>query len=197
MSTSCEKGMKKFHDIKITCSDLFRLLADVCSVPRAALLHISVHIWHIFIHCFKKCSWLWFGRKIDVHCRKVALLWLTRACHKGGLPPSKTAWIPRCYNMLQHFKPWLSIIQQYPFHLLASKTQSLKRSVPCRWCIRDVLPHLGSIVHKIEHFFAGSNCGFCQPCDVAKTMMSLEWNLLSLIMLKLFMEFLPHFSSKF
>ena len=79
-----------------------------------------------------------------------------------------------------------SIIQQYPFHLLASKTQSLKRSVPCRWCIRDVLPHLGSIVHKIEHFFAGSNCGFCQPCDVAKTMMSLEWNLLSLIMLKLF-----------
>lgn len=52
--------------------------------------------------------------------------------------------------------------------------------------IRDVLPHLGSIVHKIEHFFAGSNCGFCQPCDVAKTMMSLEWNLLSLIMLKLF-----------
>ena len=60
-----------------------------------------------------------------------------------------------------------SIIQQYPFHLLASKTQSLKRSVPFRWCIRDVLPHLGSIVHKIEHFFAGSNCGFCQPCDVA------------------------------
>jgi hypothetical protein len=101
MSTSCEKGVKKFHDIKIACSDLLRLLADVCSVPRAALLHISD-----ISSLLQKMQLVMFGRKIDVHCRKVALLWLTRACHKGGLPPSKTAWIPMCYNMLQHFKLW-------------------------------------------------------------------------------------------
>ena len=65
--------------------------------------------------------------------------------------------------MLQHFELWHQVSSNHiPF--IVSLPNSKPEEIRAMPLVRDDLPHLGSIVHKIEHFFAGSNCGFCQPC---------------------------------